>query len=55
MNSKFEDKIGDKRIFITSKNGNYIDVEDEMGTRMKYFTSYWFAWYAFRPDTEVYK
>ena len=55
VNTKFEDKIGDKRIFITSKNGNYIDVEDEKGIKMNYFTSYWFAWYAFRPDTEVYK
>ncbi len=50
-----KDKINNKEIIIESSFGDYIKVVDSRGNQLKSFTAYWFAWYAFNPDTKLYK
>jgi hypothetical protein len=49
-----EDKVGDREVVISYKNGNFVEATDKSGNRIESFVSYWFAWYTFRPDTLVY-
>lgn len=55
IDGTFEDKIGSQIVKITSKKGKYFNVTDNNGITKEYFVSYWFAWYAFKPDTLVFK
>lgn len=50
-----EDRVGDKAIIISFKDGNFVEATDRSGNRIESFVSYWFAWYTFKPDTLVYK
>lgn len=55
ISTTLEDRIGDKDVVITIKDGNYLEVKDKSGNRIESFVSYWFAWYTFRPDTLVFE
>ena len=50
-----DDQIGDTAIqIIISSEGEIVAVRDEKGQDITATYSYWFAWQAFHPDTEVY-
>jgi hypothetical protein len=49
-----EDRVGDKEVVISFKDGNLVEATDKSGNRIESFVSYWFAWYTFKPDTLVY-
>ena len=50
------DLVGNHAIRIEiSPAGEVVDVQDEKGRAVVSIYSYWFAWQAFHPDTEVYQ
>ncbi len=54
--NKFDDLIGRKKVSIQySKKSNTAQIFDEEGNEIPSIRLYWFAWYAFHPETEVYK
>ena len=54
--SRFEDKIGDKGIVIEwSAKEQTARVLDAHNREIPSVLAYWFAWYAFHPDTEVFE
>jgi len=54
VGTPFEDKIGEQQVLIKYGDGNYVTATDKSGNLIKSFVSYWFAWYTFRPDTQVF-
>lgn len=49
------ERIGARRLTITFDAAHRsASVRDEMGDELPAITGYWFAWFAFHPDTEVY-
>lgn len=54
VGTPLEDKIGEQEVLIKFGDGNYVTATDKSGQPIKSFVSYWFAWYAFRPDTLVF-
>jgi len=54
LRDPLEDKVGGTRVRVYFDNGNYVNATDERGRQVNSFVAYWFAWYAFKPDTEVY-
>jgi hypothetical protein len=54
VGTPFEDKIGEQEVRIQYGDGHYLIATDKSGKPVKSFTSYWFAWYTFRPDTLVF-
>ncbi len=49
------DKIGNTDVKILFGDGDYVTATDSNGNPIESFVSYWFAWYTFRPETDVYK
>lgn len=53
MNGKpVEDTIGDKKVVLTKHSTGSISIHADDGVEI--FHSFWFAWYAFHPETEIY-
>ncbi len=38
-----------------NQQGQSVEIFDEEGERLPSLSSFWFAWYAFHPDTEIYQ
>lgn len=56
LKSPIEDKVGGNDVIITfSKERDFVEARDRDGKHLEYFISYWFAWFTFRPDTEVFR
>ena len=51
---ELRDKIDGEAIVIRIINDELFEVYDDKGSMKESFISYWFAWYAFKPDTELY-
>ncbi len=55
LKKAMEDELGGKKIFITYlSSSNSAVIHDENGNVVPSTRLFWFAWYAFHPDTEVY-
>jgi hypothetical protein len=53
---RVEDSIGDRDVLITFSPAHQTAIAyDPQGKQIPAVRSYWFAWYAFHPDTEVYQ
>lgn len=51
----FEDVIGDHQVTIEwSETDDFARVLDDGGEELPSVIAYWFAWYAFHPDTEIF-
>lgn len=51
-----EDEIGGRRVTVRYDERNQsAEIFDEHGERLPGVLSYWFAWYAFHPDTGIYR
>jgi len=51
-----KDTVGGETIEIEiSKDGEVTEIRDSKGNAINGVFSYWFAWQAFHPDTEVYR
>ena len=51
----FEDVIGAHRVTIEwSETDDFARVLDDGGEELPSIIAYWFAWYAFHPDTEIF-
>lgn len=49
------DNVGNSKIDIIFNDGELVEVRDSTENRqVESLVTYWFAWYAFRPDTPVY-
>ena len=52
----FEDVIGGRQVTIEwSDDDDFARVLDDGGEELSSVIAYWFAWYAFHPDTEVFR
>ncbi|MCP5090080.1 MAG: DUF3179 domain-containing protein [Gammaproteobacteria bacterium] len=52
----FEDVIGGKPVTIEwSNEDDFARVLDANGEELRSVIAYWFAWYAFHPDTEIFR
>lgn len=52
----FEDVIGSQQVTIEwSETEDFARVLDDKGAEITSIIAYWFAWYTFHPDTEVFK
>lgn len=52
---KLSDKVGNNKIDIIFNNGELVEVRDSTENKqVESLVTYWFAWYAFRPDTPVF-
>jgi hypothetical protein len=52
----FIDQVGDVTVrVIWSKKGRSVQILDSKGVEIPSTSAYWFAWYGFYPDTEVYR
>lgn len=54
VKTPLKDKVGNRDIVISFKDGNYVEAKDKSGNRVESFVSFWFAWYTFKPDTLVF-
>jgi hypothetical protein len=54
VRAPLEDKIGEQEVLIKYGDGSYVAATDKSGKPINSFVSYWFAWYTFRPDTQVF-
>ena len=53
---KLIDKVGGKEFLINFNDGKNVEVQSkDKDQQLKSLVTYWFAWYAFKPDTPVYK
>jgi len=54
--SRFNDKVNGNRFsFIWDSTNRSITITDSNGQQVAGIQGFWFAWFAFHPDTEVYK
>lgn len=54
--SVVQDEIGGKPVTVRfDKRGQSAEIFDEQGNQLPGVLAYWFAWYAFHPDTSVYR
>ncbi len=54
--NKIRDRVNGKNItVIWDSENSAAHVEDEQGRQIPTITAFWFAWYAFHPETDVYK
>ncbi len=54
--SEFEDTVGGQKILIVwSDAGKSAYVLDMEGRQLATVTAYWFAWYGFHPQTQIYR
>jgi hypothetical protein len=53
---RFEDSIGSKLFTVEwFESENFARILDDSGQELPSIIAYWFAWYAFHPDTEVFR
>lgn len=55
VKTPLKDRVGLEEITIKFNDGRFVSAYDASGAPVKSFVTYWFAWYTFRPDTDVYK
>jgi hypothetical protein len=56
MRSPVADQVNGRRITVRfNAQSRSASVVDENGKPIPSVTAYWFAWYAFHPDTQVFK
>ncbi len=54
--AKFADRIGDRAVTVHYDDHHQTaEIHDADGKPLASVLAYWFAWYAFHPDTEVYR
>ena len=54
--AQFSDTLGGKRFAIHwDAENRSVSVTDEDGEAVAAIQGFWFAWFAFHPDTEVFK
>lgn len=53
--SVLNDKFAGKIIKVTRSEGGEVKIADDAGNEFVPIISYWFAWVAFHPETELYK
>lgn len=54
--AEFGDRIGKQTVIVRYDDSNVSgEIRDEGGALLPFVQAYWFAWYAFHPDTQVYK
>jgi len=54
--AQFTDVIGSKNLMIKwSKEEQYAEIQDEYGNEIPSVLAYWFAWYAFYPETQIFQ
>ncbi len=51
--SPIKDAVGGVDVVITFDEGHLVSARRRDGRSVDSFVAYWFAWYAFRPDTQV--
>ncbi|NNC96045.1 MAG: DUF3179 domain-containing protein [Chitinophagales bacterium] len=52
---KFADSFGDQELIITyNKKDNFVEVFDYQGKHVNIQRMFWFAWFTFHPDTEIF-
>jgi hypothetical protein len=55
LKGAIEDIVGDEKITVSyNKSGKSVSILDQKGNPLQVTRLYWFAWYAFHPDTAVY-
>ena len=53
---QFDDSIGDSTITLEwFQSEDFARILDENGEELPSVIAYWFAWYAFHPDTEIFR
>jgi hypothetical protein len=53
---KFEDSIGSKLVTVEwFESEDFARILDDTGQELPSVIAYWFAWYAFHPDTDVFR
>jgi len=53
---KFEDSIGSKLVTVEwFESEDFARILDDRGQELPSVIAYWFAWYAFHPDTDVFR
>jgi hypothetical protein len=51
----FEDAIGEKRVKVSfDRAAKSVQIEDAAGKPLPVLRAFWFAWYAFHPESEVF-
>jgi len=54
--SPISDRVGGESVKVTFDMENRVArIYDSSGNELPHYTTFWFAWYAFHPDTKVYK
>lgn len=54
--AEFRDRIGERTVVVRYDDDNVSgETRDEGDALLPFVQAYWFAWYAFHPDTQVYK
>lgn len=54
--ARFEDMIGERKVLVVwNEAAGSAYVTDPDGTILPATTAYWFAWYAFHPDTQLFE
>jgi hypothetical protein len=48
------DTLGGKNITVTRDNVGIVKITDSKGNEIVKERDFWFAWYAFHPETELY-
>jgi hypothetical protein len=52
----FKDNLGGISVEIeVSREGEVVSIKDQEGKAVSHIFSYWFAWQAFHPETQVFK
>lgn len=53
---RFEDVIGDKAVTVEwFESDDFAHILDDKGEELSTVIAYWFAWYAFHPETEIFR
>ncbi len=56
VNSPVQDKIGNRKIVVSFDRGSQTaSIHDTKGNELPAVVGFWFAWFAFHPETEIYK
>lgn len=56
MQERFDDSIGSKTVTIEwNESEDFARILDDNGQEIPSVIAYWFAWYAFHPDTEIFR
>lgn len=53
---RFTDEVGGETLTVVfDADSDTARIEDAEGQEIVSLTAYWFAWYAFHPDTQVFR